>query len=120
MKINIELKGLEDMIGNLKDYETAKKNDVSNVIKETAFKIQANAKLRTPVLTGHLKRNIKVDISPDEMSAEIGTKENDVEYAKYVEFGTKNTHAQPFLFPAFEDEKPEYLRKLKEAFSDVR
>lgn len=120
MKMNMELKGLEQLINKLQDYQVDKKAEVSEIVKETAFKIQAGAKQRAPVDTGHMKRNIKVDIASDEMSAEIGTRGDDVEYSVHVEFGTKNTPAQPFLFPAYEDERPEYLRKLKNALGDVK
>jgi HK97 gp10 family phage protein len=143
MKIDFELKGLEALINNIKDYEINKKTDVSNIVKDTALKIQANAKQRTPVKSGTLKRSIGVDIAPDEMSAEIGTNE---EYAPHVEFGTSphtitvnqanvlsdgkqiygkevkhpGTKAQPFLFPAYEQEIPEYKSKLAEALRDVK
>ncbi|ANC77178.1 hypothetical protein ABE65_010340 [Fictibacillus phosphorivorans] len=143
MKIDFELKGLEALINNIKDYEINKKTDVSNIVKDTALKIQANAKQRTPVKSGTLKRSIGIDLAPDEMSAEIGTNE---EYAPHVEFGTAprtistkdsstlsdgkqiygkevkhpGTKAQPFLFPAYEQEIPEYKSKLAEALRDVK
>ena len=115
MKVNVKLQGFEKAIRSIEDYEVNKTEDVKNIVKETAFKMQANAKLRTPVDTGHLKRNINVDIANDELSAEIYT---DVEYAPHVEFGTENAPAQPFLFPAYEEEKNEYMDKLEKALGD--
>ncbi len=143
MKIDFELKGLEALVNNIKDYEINKKTDVSNIVKDTALKIQANAKQRTPVKSGTLKRSIGVDLASDEMSAEIGT---NLEYAAHVEFGTAprtisikdastlsdgkqfygkevkhpGTKEHPFLFPAYEQEIPEYKSKLAEALRDVK
>ncbi len=143
MKLDFELKGLEALINNIKDYEINKKTDVSKIVKDTAMKIQANAKQKTPVKSGTLKRSIGVDLSTDEMSAEIGTS---LEYAAHVEFGTAprtisvyeanvlsdgkqffgkevkhpGSKSQPFLFPAYEQEIPEYKSKLAEALRDVK
>jgi HK97 gp10 family phage protein len=143
MRVNVRLQGLERAIRNIQDYEVAKKEDVKNIIKDTTLQIQANAKQRTPVDTGNLKRSISVDIAPDELSAKIFT---DVEYAATVEFGSAphmiavkdsstlsdgnsffgkevnhpGTPAQPFLFPAYEEEKNEYIDKLERALGDTR
>ena len=117
MRVNVRLQGLERAIRNIQDFEVEKKEEIKNVVKETAFKIQANAKQRTPVDTGHLKRNIEVDISQDELSADIGT---NVEYGKYVEFGTATQKSQPFLFPAYEEEKDEYISNLERVLGDTR
>lgn len=143
MRVNVRLRGLERAIRNIQDYETNKIEEVKTIVKDTALKIQANAKQRTPVDTGDLKRSISVDISQDELSAKIFT---EVEYAPHVEFGTaphliktqdattlsdgNNTYgkevehpgqvAQPFLFPAFEEEKNEYIDNLERALGDTR
>jgi HK97 gp10 family phage protein len=118
MKMKMDLGGLNDLLSNLSEIEQSKKDEVSQIVKETAFKIQAGAKQFSPVDTGNLKRNIKVEISADEMSAKVGTKSEDVEYAHYVEFGTSKAPAQPFLHPAAEEEYPEYIKRLKEVLGE--
>lgn len=143
MRINIRLDGLERAIRNIQDYEVAKKEEVKNIVKETAFKIQANAKQKAPVDSGTLKRSIDVDIANDELSAKVFT---NLEYAPHVEFGTAphkikvkdasvlsngsqvfgkevnhpGTPAQPFLFPAYEEEMQEYMDRLERALGDTR
>lgn len=37
----------------------------------------------------------------------------EVDYAEYVEKGTRFMAAQPYMKPAFEDQKPLFLRDLK-------
>ncbi|MDQ1003967.1 HK97 gp10 family phage protein [Neobacillus niacini] len=143
MRVNVRLQGLEKAIRNIQDYEVEKKEDVKNIIKDTALQIQANAKQRSPVLSGALKRSISVDISPDELSAKIFT---EIEYAASVEFGSAphkievkdasilsdgnsffgkevnhpGSPAQPFLFPAWEEEKNQYIDELERALGDTR
>ena len=113
------------------------KNDVRKVIKSSAFNIERNAKSNVNVKTGHLRRSISTKMG--DMEATIHT--SNLKYAPMVEFGTrphiiraKNkkalywkgaTHpvkqvnhpgskAKPYLIPAFEKEKDQFLEKLKE------
>lgn len=62
-----------------------------------------------PVDTGRLRESIRFTVGGDEV--EIGT---DVEYAPYVELGTRKQRAQPFLTPALEDHVDEYLELIKD------
>ena len=111
--------------------------DVKKVVKNSAFNIERNAKSSASVKTGHLRRSISTKIG--DMEATIHT--SNLKYAPMVEFGTrphiiraKNkkalywkgaTHpvkqvnhpgskAKPYLIPAFEKEKDQFLEKLKE------
>ena len=113
------------------------KNDVRKVVKNSAFNIERNAKSSVNVKTGHLIRSISTKMG--DMEATIHT--SNLKYAPMVEFGTrphiiraKNkkalywkgaTHpvkqvnhpgskAKPYLIPAFEKEKDQFLEKLKE------
>ncbi|TCN25485.1 HK97 gp10 family phage protein [Mesobacillus foraminis] len=116
----MNIQGLNDLVKNIQDYTTEKEDALSEVVKETALKIQVSAKQRAPVDSGHLKRNIVVQLNSEGTNAKIGTLGSDVKYAPHVEHGTKNTPAQPFLFPSFEEEKPEYLRKIADILGDVK
>lgn len=74
------------------------------VIKEIAVFVEGEAKIRTPVDTGHLRRSISHKTKTDEQqsTATIGT---NVEYAAAVEYGvvSKNIPAQPYLRPAIDE-----------------
>lgn len=56
-----------------------------------------------PVDTGRLRGSITYDT--DDTTMYVGT---NVEYAPYVELGTVNMDAQPFLRPALENHMDEY------------
>lgn len=112
------------------------RKNVEYTINKHALRIESDAKSRVVVDTGRLRSSIKT-----EKLGELGrTVYTNVEYAPYVEFGTKgrvNTtimgedysdvaiqfkksnskiggvSARPYLFPAFETERPRIIKALK-------
>ena len=64
----------------------------------SALEVEAKAKQNAPVDTGMLRGSITSTGSGSEY--EIGT---NLEYAPFVEFGTRYMAAQPFLLPAFDE-----------------
>lgn len=58
----------------------------------------SEAEARAPVLTGKLKASIGKNERGDGLQASVGSSDP---IAKFVEFGTNDTPAEPFLFPAF-------------------
>lgn len=97
------------------DMEFKMENDLSALMEEAAFSqietalekvglmAERNAKLACPVDTGRLRNSISH--THDKNTAYIGT---NVEYGPYVEMGTTNTKAQPYLKPAIADHIQEY------------
>ena len=114
---------------------------VRQTVKNSAFNIQRNAKSNLTknksVDTGHLRRGISTDIKG--LGATIHT--SNIKYAPGVEYGTKahiikpknkkalywkgakhpvkkvnhpGSKAKPYLIPAFEKEKDQFLERLKE------
>ena len=119
-------------------------DNVKKVVKNSAFSIEANAKSNLTknksVATGHLRRGISTDIKG--LDATIHT--SNIKYAPMVEYGTKahiiraknkrflywkgakhpvkkvshpGSKAKPYLIPAFDKEKDQFLEKLKEVIS---
>ena len=118
--------------------------DVKKVVKNSAFNIERNAKSNLTknksVATGELRRRTSTDIKG--LEATIHT--SNLKYAPHVEYGTKahiikpknkrflywegakypvkkvnhpGSKAKPFLIPAFEKEKDQFLEALKEVIS---
>lgn len=73
--------------------------------------VKGEAKRRSPVDTGNLKKSItkEVEKEQDEIVGRIGT---NVEYAGYVEYGTKRQAAQPYLRPALLENKEQITKFL--------
>ena len=72
--------------------ETVEK-DVSKLIKNTLHNIERDAKKSCPVDTGRLRGSITTNIIST-YSGETGT---NVEYADYVNIGTRYQQAQPYF-----------------------
>lgn len=71
----------------------------------------------TSTLGGALRKSIKATrASPGRvMTARLSAGGGEVTYAKYVEFGTRRSRAQPFLRPALAQAKSEFPSVLKRA-----
>lgn len=88
-------------------------------IRQTAAEVEAEAKKRVPVDTGALQASIRVEgpINGDPLAYEVvAGKSRSVEYAGFIEFGTRYMRAQPFLSPAFEnvDKLENIIKQLNE------
>ena len=67
----------------------------TEVLCTVSAEVRDDAKTGCPVLTGHLKNSIDNEVIGD--TARVGS---NVEYAGYVEEGTRHMAAQPYLRPA--------------------
>ena len=130
-KFSVEVTKLSDEV----------EENVKKVVKNSAFNIEKNAKSNLTknksVTTGHLRRGISTDVKG--LEATIHT--SNIKYAPGVEYGTKahiirakskkalywkgvkhpvkqvnhpGSKAKPYLIPAFNQEKDQFLEKLKE------
>jgi HK97 gp10 family phage protein len=72
---------------------------VGIALARKAIQVERGAKRLCPVDTGRLRSSITHGLAHDVIGlyAEVGS---NVEYAIYVELGTRRAHAQPFLRPA--------------------
>ena len=102
IKLTVDISGANKKI---LDFTASKKEKIKNAVIKSALNIQRNAKRECPVDTGALRNSISVSFESDYgtfVSAEMP-------YAAYVEYGTKNMEAQPYMRPAAEAE----VAKLK-------
>lgn len=88
---------------------------------KTARKIVRTAKRRVPVRTGRLRSSIAV--SPDTEAGRAGVSIAGVvasaPYAGFVEFGTSRMRPRPYLRPAFEKHRPEFIEELSDIGIDL-
>ena len=76
---------------------------VRTVVQKNGADLQRNAQEKAPVDTGTLKRSIGL----------TATVAPTVEYAPYQEFGTRYMDAQPFVGPAFNEQKNKFVNDMK-------
>lgn len=94
---------------NSRIFIDAKDQAVAQALEAIGMKAEGYAKRLCPVDTGRLRNSITHQ-QAGRMTEEIGT---NVEYAAYVEMGTRRTKAQPYLRPAAEDHSSEYVNIAK-------
>lgn len=137
LRTEISRKDLDNVLGKLDTLSKEMRKNVELTINKHALRIESDAKSRVVVDTGRLRSSIKT-----EKLGELGrTVYTNVEYAPYVEFGTKSkvqttimgedyskiaiqfkksnggaggVSARPFLFPAYETERPRIIKALKD------
>jgi len=87
---------------------------VEKAIYKGALMIEADAKRNCPVKSGKLRNSIAAKFYKNGGSpyATVGT---DVEYAPYVEFGTRFQKPQPYLGPAFNANAGRIREMIEEA-----
>jgi len=136
LRTEISKSDLDNVIGKIEMLSKQMRKDVETTINKHALRIESDAKSRCVVDTGRLRSSIKTE-KLGELGRQVYT---NVEYAPYVEFGTKGrvktnilgvdysdvaiqfkksnstvggVRPRPFLFPAFETERPRIIQSLK-------
>lgn len=104
---NIKVVGMTELKKALKKNVTM--DDVKRVVRhngaELQSKMQDNADFTRGYATGTTKRSIGLEIKDGGMTAEVGAK---TEYAPYLEYGTRFMDAQPFVKPAYIEQKAKF------------
>ena len=135
--IRIDTNELDKFAVEITKLDDKTKDNVQKVLNNTGFKIETKAKGNVPVDTGHLRRGITTKIG----DMEVIVHTSNIKYARGVEFGTRphlikpknkkalywkgakhpvksvnhpGSKAKPYLIPAFESEKDNLIKNLKE------
>lgn len=104
----VKIVGMEKLQRKLK--QNVRMDDVKRVVRHNGAEMQTKAQQNAPVDTGTLKRSIGLEITDGGMTAEV---EPAAEYAPYVEYGTRFMEAQPYLKPAFDEQKEKFKKDMK-------
>lgn len=106
--MGVKLIGFEKLEAKL-----TKNMDLSKVkatVKKNGAEMQKKAQKNAPVDTGHLMRSIDLEVTDGGMTAEV---EPTADYGAYVELGTRFMNAQPYLKPAFDEQKGKFKSDMK-------
>lgn len=100
----VTIKGLGSLQAKLKKLDPVTRTAIGIGVQKAALKVEGDAKTRSPVDTGALRRSINTSgrSLPNGAQAEVTT---NLEYAPYVELGTSRQQAQPYLQPALQRNK---------------
>lgn len=102
------VQGLGAVFAAMEAVNTRRAEKVNTAIQGAGIECEALAKQNCPVDTGRLRSSIKY--TPDNLSCTVWT---NVNYAMFVEHGTRKTRAQPFLYPAYALAKQHLFEELK-------
>ena len=101
---------LEIRENNTEQVAAALNSAIAKALTKIGQQAEGNAKLICPTDTGRLKNSITNQIDMQENAVYIGT---NVEYAPYVELGTRRRDPHPYLRPAASEHGEEYRAILK-------
>lgn len=109
--MNIKIEGLEELQAKLK--KNVQMDDVKTVVRhngqEMTRKMINKADFKCGYQTGDTKRSITLEIENGGFDATAGP---ETEYSPYVEYGTRFMDAQPFVRPAFNEQKEKFKSDL--------
>lgn len=142
--VKVALIGKAELVQNLKELDKRTANKVKLILLDSAMNIQRRTKEKCPVrkdpkakVGGRLRASYQIQFFNNGFTSEVGT---NVEYAAFVEFGTgqrgaasglaylppnyshgtiPGQSAQPHLYPAFEEERPKFLERIKREAKDA-
>lgn len=104
-----------------KKFSALLEKEIDKAITESALSMAGIIKARTPVRTGRLRASITaashlLDSSVKSGEGDVGT---NVEYAPYVEYGTKKQKPQPYMRKGAEEALPTVNRIFKNRLSRI-
>lgn len=88
----------------------------SQVVRKSAFDLEANAKSIVPVRTGRLKNSITTEMVGD-YEAHIAPH---TDYAEAVEYGTHKSAGRPYMRPSVEKVRPEFIDACRKILEDLK
>lgn len=86
--------------------------EVSQVVRASALRVEAEAKAFSPVDTGFLRSSIGTDVDADRLGASVGPS---AAYGAFVELGTDRAAPRAYLGPAFDRAQPDFVAGLMKA-----
>lgn len=118
--MQIGSRGLAKLRAKLGRIPPAVNDGLRKHIETASFRIWRDARASVPVDEGDLQRSIQSEFSDDGLVARVGT---NMVYGPAIEFGTRHTEKQPYVFPAAETERPRFrsraARLTRKALKDA-
>lgn len=105
---SIKITGIDELQMKLK--KNVQMSDVKKVVRKNGSELQKKAQKNAPVDTGTLQRSITLEMRDSGKTAEV---EPTVDYGAYVELGTRFMTAQPYLKPAFNEQKEKFKQDMR-------
>lgn len=107
---NFHFKGTNELVAALN--ERADLDLVRQALTLNGAELQKKAQRKAPVKTGYLRRSIGLssDLADRGLTVRVRAQ---ADYAGYVEWGTRYMYAQPFMRPAYKEQKRQFKKDMK-------
>lgn len=114
----MKFSGFGDLRNKLPGGEELEKK-LEQALLKGAIKVERDAVLKAPVDTGELRNSIgyKKGEFTDEQKEYIVYARS--KHAKFIEYGTRKSKAQPFLRPAFQKNKQSIIDEINKAMQEA-
>lgn len=109
--VSVSIDGLTEAVAALQALPEAFREVAAASLAEGGDIIQRDSDLRVPVDEGDLKRSQGRNTRDDGLQTAVGYGD---EKARWVEFATADTPAQPFLWPAFRAGAKHVRKRMRE------
>lgn len=107
----LKVDGLDELQKKLKD--NVRMDDVKRVVRHNGAELQNRIKEKAVFTggysTGETKKSVALEITDGGFAAESGPTTH---YAEYIEVGTRFMQSQPFVLPAFNEQKKLFKKDL--------
>jgi len=114
--MGIEILGMNELLKKLSLMGGNKA--IMKGIEKGALRVESDAKRNCPVDEGLLRASIDHKINNGTLSATVGS---NLDYSKFLEFGTVKQRAQPYLYPALQSNQANISADVMEAIrEDIR
>ncbi len=110
----VRVEGLAELRRNLKKLDEGARKEVRGAITTTVRIIRDKARSRVRVRTGAGQKAIRGTVSKNGTRGRV-THPKRLFYLRFLETGTRRQKAQPWLFPAAEEEREPHVQRMREA-----
>lgn len=109
---SLKITGLDELGKKLKQNATL--DDVKKVVRHNGARLQQSmqgkADFTRGYATGQTKRSIYLEVEDNGLTAKVAP---ETEYSPYLEYGTRFMTPQPFVNPAFNEVKTQFLSDMQ-------
>ena len=119
VSFSMDTRGITKTLKSLKNKSEKLTTEMHKIHEESVKNMYHRARAMARIDTGAMRAHVKIKIVKKSRTQIIIIIFDDVlnkqgvNYAKFIEFGTKKMRAYPFLFPAMEYERPVIRSRLR-------
>lgn len=121
MSAGLTVHGMMGLIANVRAFDALAGREIREAMRRGANDTKELTQQLCAVDTGFMRDHVRADMSPDDLTYNVGWKEEDFAeaglpfYPPFVELGTSASEAQPALFPAHEQMTPHIQQDVGDA-----